>query len=410
MEKNKHNEVYPPVPPNYPNYYPVEEDEIDLYEMWLTLLKRKKLIISITSFITVLAVIISLLLPKVYKTDFSLIPLGGKRASGIASLLGSLPVSLPTTTSGITVEAVLKSRILRENLVEKLNLLPILFPDNWDNVTKKWILKNKDDKPPTIFKGANALKNLISVSTDKKTGVINVSVLFKKQPEMTYKIANGIIKTTDEILNKKSFTLVKKYRVYVGERLQEAKIRLKKLEKIYIEFSEGKIKDIPFLTMNKETEFGKLQGKLIAEKEKLKAIKNSNFNISKKEVAKQQEKIKKIKNQIDEYLKKLNSMNPNFVSIPKLKFNLLQLKSEISIAQGLYQSLVHEYEMAKAQEMKEQIAFQVIDPPYVPEKRFKPKRKLIVVVAFVTGLVLSVFIVFFLEWIENIKNRDQEEI
>jgi uncharacterized protein involved in exopolysaccharide biosynthesis len=64
--------------------------------------------------------------------------------------------------------------------------------------------------------------------------------------------------------------------------------------------------------------------------------------------------------------------------------------------------------MAKATEQKEKIAFQVIDEPYVPEKRFKPKRKLIVIVAFVTGLMLSIFIAFFLEWIEGIKRKESE--
>lgn len=38
----------------------------------------------------------------------------------------------------------------------------------------------------------------------------------------------------------------------------------------------------------------------------------------------------------------------------------------------------------------------------------KPKKKLIVVVAFVTGFILSVFLVFFLEFIKNIKNTDDE--
>ena len=402
--------VNPPPAPYYYNY-PIEEDEIDLYELWLTLKKRKKVILSITIGITVLAVIISFLLPKVYRTNFTLMPLGGEKTSKLGALLGNLPISIPTTTSGVTVEAVLNSRILKEKLIKRLNLLPLLFPDKWDNTTKSWILKDKDDTPPTILDGVKKLKKLISVSTDKKTGVITVYVEFKKNPYMAYKMANEIIKITDEILNEKSFTLAKKYRIYVGERLQEAKERLKKLEKIYIQFSEGKIKEIPFLTMTESTEFGKLKGKLIAEKEKLKAMRTTP-NISQLNIKAQETKIKNIQKKINEYLKKLPTMNSNYVSIPKLEFNLLQLKSEISIAQGLYQTLVQEYELAKAREMKEQIAFQVIDPPFIPElkKPYKPKKKLIVAVSFVTALFLSIFLAFFMEWLENIKKgRNLEE-
>jgi len=38
----------------------------------------------------------------------------------------------------------------------------------------------------------------------------------------------------------------------------------------------------------------------------------------------------------------------------------------------------------------------------------KPKKKLIVVVAFVTGFILSIFIVFFLEFIKGIKEEDKQ--
>jgi LPS O-antigen subunit length determinant protein (WzzB/FepE family) len=36
----------------------------------------------------------------------------------------------------------------------------------------------------------------------------------------------------------------------------------------------------------------------------------------------------------------------------------------------------------------------------------KPKKKLIVVVAFVTGFILSVFLVFFMEFIQNVKKEE----
>ena len=37
----------------------------------------------------------------------------------------------------------------------------------------------------------------------------------------------------------------------------------------------------------------------------------------------------------------------------------------------------------------------------------KPKKTLIVIVAFVTGLILSVFLVFFLEFIRGIRKEDE---
>jgi len=217
-------------------YY--EEDEIDLYELWLTLKRRKKIIFGITGLFTVIAIVLCFILPPTYKTETTLMPLGGKSTGGLSSLLSSLPISVPIPTgseSGITVEAVLKSRILRERVIKDLNLLPKLFPDKWDPEKKQWILEGEEDTPPTILDGAEVLDKLISVSTDKKTGVITLSVEFKKDPKLAYDIANAILKEADTILNEKSFSLARKYRMYIEKQLKIAREKLQKMEEIYKE-------------------------------------------------------------------------------------------------------------------------------------------------------------------------------
>ncbi len=389
---------------NYPPYY--DEDEIDLYELWLTLKKRKGIVFGITGLFTIVALILCFILPPVYKTETSLMPLGGKKGGGLSSLLASLPVSLPVGgQSGLTVEAVLKSRTLRERVVKDLNLLPELFPDKWDRKNKRWVLKGEKDKPPTLLDGANVLKKLISVSIDKKTGVITLSVEFKENPELAYKIAETALKEANNILNEKSFTLAKKYRIYVGKQLAIAREKLLEIEKIYEEFIKGKIKKVPLIFGKDALEYGKLKGELITRQKKLEIL-NQNKEVSFEELRKLKEEIKNLQ-------KKLKGLQGrlNYVSLPEYQLNLQKLQAQMSIAQGLFETLVKEYEMAKAQEMKEQISFQIIDPPYIPdpEKPYKPKKKLIVAVALVSGLFLGIFTAFFKEWLDNVKKRHREE-
>ncbi|WP_163328989.1 GumC family protein [Desulfurobacterium thermolithotrophum] len=390
----------------YPPYY--EEDEIDLYELWLTLKRRKKIVFGITGLFTVVALILCFILPPVYKTETSLMPLGGKEGGGLSSLLSSLPISVPIPggQSGITVEAVLKSRTLKERIIKDLNLLPELFPDKWDKENKRWILEGEDDKPPTILDGVKKLDNLISVSTDKKTGVITLSVEFKKNPELAYKIAETALKEANNILNEKAFTLAKKYRIYVGEQLAIAREKLLEIENIYEEFIKGKIKKVPLIFGKDALEYGKLKGELILKQKKLEIL-NKNKEISPEEIGKLKEEINNLKKKLQGLQGRLN-----YVSLPEYQLNLQKLQAQMSIAQGLFETLVKEYEMAKAQEMKEQISFQVIDPPYIPdiEKPYKPKKKLIVAVALVSGLFLGVFAAFFREWLDNVKKRHKEEI
>jgi uncharacterized protein involved in exopolysaccharide biosynthesis len=111
-----------------------EEDEIDLYQLWLILKKRVKTILITTAIFVATAIAYIIIAAPVYKTEATIFPLGGKK-SGVSSLLSSLSISLPIPahlSSTITVETVLKSRILKERIIKRLNLLPVLFSDLWD--------------------------------------------------------------------------------------------------------------------------------------------------------------------------------------------------------------------------------------------------------------------------------------
>jgi uncharacterized protein involved in exopolysaccharide biosynthesis len=53
----------------------------------------------------------------------------------------------------------------------------------------------------------------------------------------------------------------------------------------------------------------------------------------------------------------------------------------------LYELLAKQYEVARLDEAKESSIIQVLDPAVEPEKKFKPKRALIVLITFALGLL-----------------------
>ncbi len=387
------------------DYY-TTEDEIDLYEIWLILKRRKKTVFLITFLFALISVIYCFLAPPVYKTEATIYPLGGNKTGGLSSLLSSLPISLPIGgQSGLTVEAVLESRTLRERVIKDLNLLPELFPDKWDNVHKKWKLE-KDEEPPTILDGVKKLDKLMSVSTDKNTGIIKLSVEFEKKPEMAYKIAEASLKEAESILNEKSFSLAKRYRIYIGKQLAIAEQKLKEIENIYREFVSRKKKKVPLIFGTDSKEYGRLRGELIAKREKLELLKGVGGN---------GEEIARLRHDIEEIKRRLSALKtgkPDFVSLPDYQLNLQKLQAQMAIAEALFETLVKEYEMAKAQEMKEQISFQVVDPPYIPDvnKPYSPKKPLIIAVGILSGLFIGIFVAFFKEWLENVRRRHRGEL
>jgi len=77
------------------------------------------------------------------------------------------------------------------------------------------------------------------------------------------------------------------------------------------------------------------------------------------------------------------------------------------IKQKTYNLIAQQIETAMMAEVKENFAFKVIDPPKAPDKKSKPKRALMVVVAFITSLFLGIFIAFFLNYLETVKERQR---
>ncbi len=87
----------------------------------------------------------------------------------------------------------------------------------------------------------------------------------------------------------------------------------------------------------------------------------------------------------------------------------LSSTSDPFIKSNIYNLIAQQIQQGMLAEAKENFAFKVLDPPKVPDKKVKPKRRIMVMVAFVTTLFLGIFLAFFLEYLNNVKTRLKEK-
>gem|GEM_PF-1129690 len=80
--------------------------------------------------------------------------------------------------------------------------------------------------------------------------------------------------------------------------------------------------------------------------------------------------------------------------IPTAELSLAEIQRERFAAQTVYAELRKQLELAKITEAKEVVRFKVLDPPLVPEMKFKPKRSLICALTLMAGTMLAVLFVF----------------
>jgi len=146
---------------------------------------------------------------------------------------------------------------------------------------------------------------------------------------------------------------------------------------------------------------------------------NKNIDIYKENVKKQIEILKNdiknnkrnfnnIENTTREMNKKLNSLSkfdPALSAIYTLQINeknsnLLKIKNRISDTES------------KIAEYKNSISFEnikltkIVDKIQLLDHPIKPKKSLIVVISFITSLIFSIFLVFFLNFVETLKRED----
>ena len=178
------------------------DDEIDLRELFAVLWAGRKLIAYVTSAFAVIAVIVALMIPNQYKAIAVIAPAqsgGSSMLGAMASQFGGLAslagIELGGSEGGEAQEAmeIMQSWGFIEKFIAKNNLAVEVFAaEGWsahnnklsidsslyDSEQQRWVRNPPQGKTaePTSWELYNAFKGRLSVSTDKKTGLLSVSV------------------------------------------------------------------------------------------------------------------------------------------------------------------------------------------------------------------------------------------
>ncbi|MBL7684764.1 MAG: hypothetical protein JNK65_01880, partial [Deltaproteobacteria bacterium] len=67
--------------------------------------------------------------------------------------------------------------------------------------------------------------------------------------------------------------------------------------------------------------------------------------------------------------------------------------------------LTQQYELAKIEESKEDLSFQVIDKAIPQERESWPKKSILIPIGFLGGLFFSIFLAFFIDYLSKLKQK-----
>lgn len=163
-------------------------DDMDLLQIWNILWKDRWLVIAITAACTLVSIAYALLATQWWRAEVAMVP--AHQRQGLTGQLGSLAglaslAGVNITERGDTAEAmaVLRSRELAQVFIEEQKLLPVLFAKDWDAKAGRWKASNPQDQPD-MRDALKLFENRIrTITENKKTGVITLSIEWKDKGE-----------------------------------------------------------------------------------------------------------------------------------------------------------------------------------------------------------------------------------
>jgi len=182
------------------------------------------LIIGVVCAAAVLAAGYSLILPNIYSASVVVTPVGedsnkGPSLGGLGGLASMAGISLGSGGGDVKVNlAVLKSREFLWRFVKENKLKPVLFADAWDAEGKSW-----REEEPSQWAVYRKINNMVSVSSDKKSGLVTVAVQWT-DPDQAALWANDLVARLNAHLRREALERSKKTLGYLNEELGKVKV------------------------------------------------------------------------------------------------------------------------------------------------------------------------------------------
>ncbi len=209
----------------------VDDDEIDIFQLWETLVEGKWLIMGCAVLCFAAAAALAFIMTpkyeaKVIATFAEESKSGGGGIGALAAQYGGLAemagISLGGGGNKDASLAFLKSRGFLEKFIEDEGLITILFAKDWDSEKKQW--KVTGDEIPTPWKAYELFsKKVMDASMDKKTNLVTLTITWKDREKAVY-WANELVRRANETLRQRTITETQSSLDFLQKELEKTSI------------------------------------------------------------------------------------------------------------------------------------------------------------------------------------------
>ncbi len=371
-----------------------DDPELSLLDLLVVVAKHKRLVFRFTAVAAVGAIVISLLLPNIYTGTTKILPpqQSSSAAAAMLSQLGGL-ASLAGGAGGLsgiknpadTYIGMLKSRTVADNLIQRFNLAGV-YGSEYQSTTRK------------------TLASVTSI-TSGKDGIVTIEV-DDKDPQRAADIANAYVEELLKLTTVLAVTDASQRRLFFERQLSQAKEKLTLAESAARSaIDRGGLSNVEAQGRALLELTARLRGQIAVKEVQISSMRgfaaaqNPNLKMAEQELVALKAELAKI----DGTQNGGDGPNPGTEG-----FTSLRLIRDVKYNEVVFELLAKQYEMAKLEEAKESSVVQVMDVAVVPDRKSKPKRSIIVILATIAGFLLGLVAVFVREAIDRSKGEPEQ--
>ncbi len=365
------------------------DDEISLIDLAITLAKHKKLILGVPLITGVLVAFLTFFIPNSYTATTQIMP--PQQQSGASALLGQLGAlsGLAGASAGIknpsdTYVAMLKSRTVSDNLINRFQL-QVVYKKKLFSDTRKVL-----EKASSIIAGKDGL---IAVQVDDK------------DPKRAADMANAYVEELQKLTQVLAVTEASQRRLFFEKQLLLAKQALGDAEISLKQVQEK----TGLLQLDAQAQAliragAELKGQIAMKEVELGAMRTFATGNNPDYI-----RIQQLVSGMRTQLAKIETGSVSTSKAPEAGLEYLRKVRDLKYAETVYELLTKQYEIAKIDEAKEGSLIQVLDKALVPDKKSKPKRSLIIILATISAGFLTILYAFIKEALQNAKQDSQTQ-
>lgn len=370
-----------------------DSPELSLLDLALVLARHKDLVFKLTAAAAIVAAAVSFALPNIYTGTTKVLPpqQSSSAAAAMLSQLGGL-ASLAGGIGGIknpadTYIGMLKSRTVADKLIQRFDLMTV-YDEKYPSTTRK------------------ELASLTSI-TSGKDGILTIEV-DDEDPQRAADLANAYVDELLKLTTVLAVTDAAQRRLFFERQLSQAKEKLTLAEAAAKQaIDRGGLSNVEAQGRAALELTARLRAQVAVKEVQISAMRgfaaaqNPNLRMAEQELAGLKAELAKIDG-TQTSGETSSGNNEGFAS--------LRLVRDVKYHEVVFELLAKQFELAKLEEAKDSSVVQVMDVAVAPDRKSKPKRAIIILLATIAGFLLSLIVVFVKEaWANGQRDPVQAE-